>query len=121
MLFEREALFEAIRNSRKLQVLLEAEGWEVGDVLAKATEELGEFSEAVQIARGKITNKTQDVDEPFCEAADVIICMVDALARIYPEKPASEIYVLLLSSVDRKCAKWVNKVEERARELEDTN
>lgn len=116
MVFEREPIFEAIRDSRKLQPLAEADGWGIGDVIAKSTEELGEFSEAVQIERGKITNKPRELDAPFHEAADVIICMVDALARIYPNKSASEIYVSLLAGVDRKRGIWVNKVQNKAKE-----
>jgi len=121
MLFEREAMYETIRDSRKLQPLAEADGWEISDVLAKATEELGEFSEAVQIERGKITNKPRELDAPFHEAADVIICMMDALARLYPEKPASEIYVCVLYGLDRKRAKWVNKVQEKALKNDQTS
>lgn len=50
----------------------------------KATEELGEFGTAVLVETGAITHKS--LKEPaFGEAADVLLCMTAALAKLYPD------------------------------------
>ena len=111
-MFGRESIYEMLKESRRIQHMATAVDWHIADIIAKATEELGEFSTAVQIKNGKIKNKTNPHEyAPIDEAADVTICMLDAIARLYPNKPASEIYWM-----NKKCEKWVNKVEQEYRE-----
>ena len=116
-MFSREAIYEMIKNARAIKPMAEALGWQVSDILAKSVEELGEFSTACLIKQGKIRNKTlEHADQPFDEAADVMICLLDAITRLYPDMPASEVYILFLCYVDKKRAKWVDKVMEEHKE-----
>lgn len=116
-MFGKEAIYEMLKESRRIKPMAKELDWQVADIIAKATEELGEFSTAVQVHDGKIRNKVNDHEySPIDEAADVTICVLDALVRIYPNKPASEIYCLFLYYIDKKCQKWVNKVEEEYQE-----
>lgn len=105
-MFTGEAIFETITLSRKIQPKADAVGWDLGDVLAKCTEELGEFSEAIQIKRGKMPHKEAVHNADVDEAADVLICVLDALARSYPDKPPSELHTMLSSALIKKGAKW---------------
>lgn len=117
-MFGREAVYEMLKESRRIAGMAEKLDWEIADVIAKATEELGEFSTAVQIKNGKIRNKTNDHEyAPFDEGADVLICVLDAISRSYPDMPASQVYCLFLHWMNKKCQKWVNKVEKEYQEV----
>lgn len=109
MLFENESIYEAIRASRRIAPI---SGKDINFTIAKSVEELGEFSTAVLVEQGFITNKVNEHDAVFNESADVILCIVDILAKLYPNKAASEIYVSLLGAIDRKCEKWEQTVDE---------
>jgi hypothetical protein len=106
--FERVALYETIKASRKVQDKNEAIGWSTTAVLAKMMEECGEFSEATLIAMGLTRHKEMEVDDPLLEAADVIICLMDALQRLYPKKAPDELYVSLSAAIDRKRERWID-------------
>jgi len=65
----------------------------------KATEELGEFGTAVLVETGAITHKS--LKEPaFGEAADVLLCMTAALAKLYPNMSPR--------AVSDELARWVH-------------
>lgn len=116
-MFGGEAVYETIKNAKAIKPMAEALEWGVSDVLAKSIEELGEFSTACLIKQGKIRDKILEHDyQPFEEAADTMICMLDAITRLYPNMAASEIYILFLHYVDSKRKKWVDKVLEEHRE-----
>jgi len=105
-MFKNEAVYEILKTSRKIEPTALAAGWEVSDVLAKATEELGEFSEAVQIRRGKMPHKEPGMpDDAIEEAADVFITVLDALSRI-EDMPSSELYTRLNNALLKKSVKW---------------
>jgi hypothetical protein len=71
----------------------------------KATEELGEFGTAVLVETGAITHKS--LKEPaFGEAADVLLCMTAALAKMYPNMPPRAIADELTRWVHIKQAKY---------------
>lgn len=119
-MFSGEAIYETIKESRRIEHKAKALNWEISDVISKSIEELGEFSEASMIKQGKIRNKTMEhMEAPFDEASDVIICLVDALARLYPEKASSEIYCILMYWLNKKCSKWTNKVDGEYEEYVD--
>lgn len=109
---------EIIESSRSIEDKAKAMGWSVSDVLSKSIEELGEFSEATQIERGKITNKPRKENETFFEAADVMICVIDALARTHKNMTETEICENLKDAVTVKIDKWVSKVEREYRQKE---
>jgi len=110
MEYENDALYATIKLSRKLQPVAEANDWSISDVLSKAIEELGEFSEAVQIERGKMKNKMKKLDAPFYEAADVMQCILDTLSRLHPNKSPAQICTLLYHALRSKDKKWENVV-----------
>ena len=103
---ENDALYNTIKLSRKLRPFAEQAEWSIADVLTKATEELGEFSEAVQIERGKFPHKTRELDAPFYEAADLIQCVMDVLSRLYSTKSPAEICTLVHHAINSKNVKW---------------
>ena len=116
-MFGGEPVYETIKNAKAIEPIAEALEWKVSDILAKSMEELGEFSTACLIKQGKIRNKTLEHDhQPFEEAADVLICMLDAITRLYPNMAASEVYPLFLYWIDKKRQKWVDKVLEEHKE-----
>lgn len=79
---------------------------------AKIMEELGEFSEALLHKLGHLPHKT--MKEPIeGEAADVIICVVDALAGVYPSLNADELYEMLQLQLSKKSDKWVKVMHAR--------
>ena len=79
---------------------------------AKAMEELGEFSEALLHKLGHLPHKT--MKEPIeGEAADVIICIIDALAGAYPELSADELHKMLKAQVEKKSQKWISAIGSR--------
>lgn len=56
----------------------------------KGAEEYGEFGTAVLVETGRLAHK--ELKEPsFGEAADVILCMVSALAKLHPHMTPAEI------------------------------
>ena len=117
-MFERESLYETLKESKRIEPMAEALDWNVAEIITQVTQEMGEFSEACMIKNGTIRHKELEHPyHPFEEGADVLICVLDALSRLYPEKPASEIYCLFLYWMTRKCGKWVNKVEKEYQEV----
>lgn len=79
---------------------------------AKTMEELGEFSEALLHKLGHLPHKV--MKEPIeGEAADVIICVIDALAGAYPELSADELSDMLKAQLKKKSQKWVSVMATR--------
>ena len=71
----------------------------------KTMEELGEFSEAILSEQGELPHKM--MKEPVAgEAADVIMCVLDTLAGVYPDKSIDELLDMINSQFEIKCAKW---------------
>jgi hypothetical protein len=73
--------------------------------LGKLFEEGGEFSETVLHNQGYLPHKTPK-ESPFGEAADVLICLVDTLASLYPELSPERIGEILESQLLIKRGKW---------------
>lgn len=99
---------QIIKTSRNIEDV----SWSIPDVLAKSIEELGEFSEAVQVERGLI-NKECPSNEEFREAADVMICMIDILCKLNPHMTEDDIYNELNAAITKKTNKWENKFLKR--------
>ena len=71
----------------------------------KTMEELGEFSEALLHKLGHLPHK--EMKEPIeGEAADVILCIIDALAGAYPEMTAEGLTSMLEWQLAKKSQKW---------------
>ena len=117
-MFGKEAIYELLKASREVTPMAKAIDWSISDTLAKSTEELGEFAEAVMVRSGKLKNKMAEHEyAPVDEAADVLICLMDSLTRLYPDKSPSELYCLFLYYVEKKTQKWVNKLTDEFRSL----
>ncbi len=79
---------------------------------AKLMEEVGEFSEALLHKLGHLPHKT--MKEPIeGEAADIILCVIDTLAGVYPELSAEELRTMLETQLTKKSQKWVTVMEKR--------
>lgn len=79
---------------------------------AKIMEELGEFSEALLHKLGHLPHK--EMKEPIeGEAADVIICVIDALAGAYPDLSADELTLILEIQLRKKSNKWKTVMAKR--------
>ena len=103
-------LYDLILRSRQLQPIDNDLGWVIGDVIAQATQELGEFSEQVMIKEGKLPHKTPESYGVFLEAADVIICVVDAVAKQHPNMSPAQVLSHLGWAINKKGDKWTEKV-----------
>ena len=79
---------------------------------SKIMEELGEFSEALLHKLGFLPHKK--MKEPIeGEAADIIICVIDALAGAYPDKSETELVDMLELQLTLKSEKWIKVMAER--------
>lgn len=74
---------------------------------AKLMEEVGEFAETVLVAHGYLTHK-KPKEPPEGEAADVIICVLDTLAGVYPELSPEWLIDSLMVQLIKKRAKWTD-------------
>lgn len=117
--YENELLHDIIKLSRKIQPMAEELDWSIADILAKMTEEIGEFAEAVQVERGKLPHKNKELEAPFYEAADAIICIVNVLARLYPKKSPAQVYTLLHHGIKKKSNIWEQRMNFLAKSDED--
>ena len=73
----------------------------------KLMEEIGEFAETVLVAHGYLTHK-KPKERPEGEAADVIICVLDTLAGVYPQLSPERIIEVLTEQLIKKRAKWTD-------------
>ena len=105
------SLYDLIKKSRIVQPLDVDLGWTIGDVLAQLLQETGEFSEQVMIRAGKLPHKEPEHEGVFLEAADAINCIVDAVAKLYPNDSPSEVLTKLSNAIDKKSDIWVDKVK----------
>ncbi|AUR85796.1 hypothetical protein NVP1081O_061 [Vibrio phage 1.081.O._10N.286.52.C2] len=79
------------------------------DVLASATEELGELSTEVRVKYG-CSYKTPDVDGILGESVDGILCLIDMIYVDNPEITEADV----MQVVRNKLAKWERKETEHA-------
>ena len=103
-------LYDLIRTSRGMQPYDVVVGWTIGDTIAQATQELGEFSEQVMISAGKIPHKEAEYNGIAYEAADVIICVIDAYTKQHPDESPAALLQKLSAAIDKKSEKWKVKV-----------
>lgn len=76
-------------------------------LLCKLTEECGELAEAVLVERGFKPHKTLEQDAAIAEAADVLMCLLLLLGRLYPGRSPAELAGLLAGRMDEKLARYV--------------
>jgi len=112
---QKSGIYSLIELSREIQPMEEEANWDISDVIVKLMEETGEFAEAVQITRGKI-NKNQEKFAEFYEAADVIICIIDALSRLHPDMSTTNIHTFLNYCFRKKGKIWLEKMKEEIQE-----
>ena len=80
---------------------------------AKIMEEVGEFSEALLFKLGHLPHKK--MKEPIeGEAADVILCILDTLASVYPEMTHDELSEMLEKQLIKKSQKWIDVMHKRS-------
>jgi NTP pyrophosphatase (non-canonical NTP hydrolase) len=81
----------------------------------KLGEEFGEFSEALLHSQGLLPHK--EMKEPLVgEAADVIICTLDALAGAHPDWAPEYLIDRLNEQLDKKSDKWLRVMRALANE-----
>jgi NTP pyrophosphatase (non-canonical NTP hydrolase) len=76
-------------------------------LLCKLTEESGELAEAVLVQRGYKPHKTLPADASIDEAADVLLCLLLVLSRLYPERSPAQLAAQLAERIDGKLARYV--------------
>jgi len=108
-----DPVYDVLKKSKDLIPFAEAVDWTISDTFTKGIEEFGEFSEACMIRLGKLKTKDPVTDDDIvAEAADITICILDALARVLPNKSASELFVLFGYMLEKKSDKWVSKFKQ---------
>lgn len=94
-----EQLTRVVRQARQYERMNPTE------LALKAGEEQGEFATAVLVETGAITHKS--LKEPsFGEAADVLLCHMAALAKLYPRMTDEEVAAELTRWIHIKQAKY---------------
>ncbi len=93
--------------SDALRVFATHERMEPLMLLCKLTEECGELAEAVLVERGFKPHKTLPPDAAIAEAADVLMCLLLLLGRLYPERSPEELAGQLAGQADEKLARYV--------------
>lgn len=78
-------------------------------LLCKLTEESGELAEAVLVRRGFKPHKPLPDDAALDEAADVLMCLLLVLSRLYPALSPAELSARLAASTDRKLARYIER------------
>lgn len=76
-------------------------------LLCKLTEECGELAEAVLVERGFKPHKTLEPDAAIAEAADVLMCLLLLLGRLYPSRPPEELAAMLTGQANEKLDRYV--------------
>jgi NTP pyrophosphatase (non-canonical NTP hydrolase) len=76
-------------------------------LLCKLTEECGELAEAVLVERGFKPHKTLEPEAAIAEAADVLMCILLLLGRLYPGLPPDELAAKLAMQADDKLARYL--------------
>ncbi len=76
-------------------------------LMCKLTEEAGELAEAVLVAQGFKPHKTLPADAALGEAADVMLCLLLVLSRVYPEQTAHALAGALAGQIDARLARYV--------------
>lgn len=79
-------------------------------LVVKLMEEVGEFAEAFNHSKGNLPHKTMK-ENIEGEAADVIICALSVLARVYKDKSPNEIIDILTLQLKLKSDKWLKVID----------
>lgn len=72
----------------------------------KLSEEHGEFSEAMLKDLGFLKHKEREPNELMHEAADMVLVLLAALAKHYPENHHEDIAEALSTAIDTKMEKY---------------
>lgn len=76
-------------------------------LLCKLTEESGELAEAVLVKQGYKPHKVLPGDAAVDEAADVLMCLLLVLSRLYPELSPADLSARLAAAADHKLARYL--------------
>ena len=79
-------------------------------LMLKLMEEVGEFSECFNHLKGNLPHKTMK-EKIEGEAADVIICAIAVIARVYPDLNPDSVIKLIMSQLALKSEKWNNVID----------
>jgi hypothetical protein len=79
-------------------------------LVLKLMEEVGEFSECFNHLKGNLPHKTMK-EKIEGEAADVIICAIAVIARVYPDLSPDSAIKLIMSQLALKSEKWNNVID----------
>lgn len=90
-----------------LQVFAAHERMDPLMLLCKLTEECGELAEAVLVERGFKPHKTLEPEAAIAEAADVLLCILLVLSRLYPGLTPEQLATRLSQQADHKLARYV--------------
>lgn len=90
-----------------LQVFAAHERMDPLMLLCKLTEECGELAEAVLVERGFKPHKKLEPEAAIAEAADVLLCMLLVLSRLYPGLTPEQLATRLSQRADEKLARYV--------------
>ena len=92
---------------RALQIFAVHERMDPLMLLCKLTEECGELAEAVLVERGFKPHKTLKPEAAIAEAADVLMCVLLLLGRLYPELTPEELAIRFARQSNDKLARYV--------------
>lgn len=90
-----------------LQVFAAHERMDPLMLLCKLTEECGELAEAVLVEQGFKPHKTLGPEAAIAEAADVLLCILLVLSRLYPGLTPEQLSARLSQRTDDKLARYV--------------
>jgi hypothetical protein len=76
-------------------------------LLCKLTEECGELAEAVLVERGFKPHKTLEPDAAIAESADVLMCLLLLLGRLYPNRSPEALAALLTGQANDKLTRYI--------------
>lgn len=76
-------------------------------LLCKLTEESGELAEAVLVQRGYKPHKILPTDAAIDETADVVLCLLLVLSRLYPERSPEQLAAELAKHIDSKLVRYI--------------
>lgn len=90
-----------------LQIYADHERMDPLMLLCKLTEECGELAEAVLVERGFKPHKTLEPEAAIAEAADVLLCLLLVLSRLYPGLSPEQLATRLSQQADGKLARYI--------------
>lgn len=103
--YKHDSIYRTLLKARKSAGVTR----NASDVMCNLATEFGQFSEAVQVERGIVTrDDALELNASISEGADMIICILDVLAKTHPNRSPSEICTLLHREITVRSDKTLN-------------